>query len=147
MLMKFFFLSLIIPPIEFPRILSLWAAACFAQCYFLERYCFVKRYRHQPLYDSTLINVVIRKCLPLGLFIRIGSSCLIFGFTYAKNPMTDMKLNISVNWTTLIPIGVVYVILLVFIVFWFVPLRVWDFHTGLDTFSHGTDLKRIVAAG
>jgi hypothetical protein len=147
-LMKFLFLGLIMPPIEYPRVMYAWTAICFFQCYYIERYCFVKRYRHQPLYDTTFINVIIYDCMPAGLIIHIFSSIFVFCFTYSRDNTlgNDSTLEITANASAMVSSFVFYLILIIFLVVWWLPLNLWNTFSQGDTFSHGTDLKRIIAA-
>jgi hypothetical protein len=145
-LMKFMFIGLVMPPVEFPRVMYFWTAACFFQCYYIERYCFVKRYRHQPVYNMSFIHVLIFQCLPAGLIMHIGSSVFMFCFTYSRDKGGQNILEITPNVSTLVPFIIFYGLLIFFLIGWYMPLKVWaNFRRG-DTFSHGTDLRRIIAA-
>jgi hypothetical protein len=144
-LMKFMFLALVMPPVEFPRVLYFWASVCFFQCYYIERYCFVKRYRAQPLYDGSFVQVIVDNCLPAGLVLHMCSSIGMFGFMYSRNPKTKDELVITPNAATLVPFLLFYLLIIAFLVVWWRPAKIWeDFKKG-DTFSHGTDFKRIIA--
>jgi hypothetical protein len=145
-LMKFMFLALVMPPVEFPRVLYFWAAVCFFQCFYIERYCFVKRYRHQPLYDMSFMHVLIYKCLPTGLILHMSSSILLFCFSYAREPGKKTGLEMTPNAATLVPFLIFYLLIIGFLCCWYSPLKIWGSFEEGDHFSRGTDLKRIIAA-
>merc|ERR1712196_435808 len=123
-----------------------WTAVCTLQCYYIERYCFVKRYRNQPVYNMDFLYVLIYQCLPAGLILHIAASIGMFCFTYSRNPEADNQLHVTPNVAILVPFTIFYGLLITFLVIWWTPMKFWEsFHEG-DTFSHGTDLRRIIAA-
>lgn len=45
--------------VDQPRVLNLWVAICFWQCFEIERFCFVLRYKKPPLFDTCMTDIIV----------------------------------------------------------------------------------------
>jgi hypothetical protein len=146
---------------------NLLVALCFRQCFEIERFCFVTRYRQPANYTSEIVSTVIKMWLPLALLVHSGFSFFLFGWIWhvpttlilpdnstnssIGKSIEDTEIRasfgeaeISRNLMTWYPLCVFWCFEIFFFVAWFLPLKVWDFASN-DTYDRGTDLNRVIA--
>merc|ERR1711971_1537084 len=82
-LLKFLFTAMCINQISgFWLNANFWVAICFWQCYEIERYLFVTRYKQPTNYSHDLVHFVIEWCLPFALLVHSAFSFFVFGWTW-----------------------------------------------------------------
>jgi hypothetical protein len=187
-LLKFVFTAMCLNQLDGTGVASanLWVALCFWQCFEIERFLFVCRYKQPANYSIRLVRTVIEFALPFALFVHSAFSIFLFGwvchipltmtlpngttYTLARDdfahavvtedwkfeptggkyyglPVGEISLGIPEwqrNDDVWFPLSGLWLLQLVFIVVWFLPLKIWDFRQH-DTFDSGTNLKRIMA--
>lgn len=139
-LLKFLMTALFLSHIDNPRIMYLWVAICFWQSLEIDRYCYVLRYRTPPYFDSSMIRVVIVYVLPVGLIIHTTMHLIFFGLNWKWNE-NNGQLHVSLREGHVPVVAVIFFVLIgLFLIFWFLPLKFWSFGTnklGVDNASDG----------
>ena len=128
-LLKFLMVGMTASFIDNPRFLSLFVSVCFIQCYGIEKYNFLLRYKDPPSYGAFMYSVVVNYGLPSALLIHCVMAQILFGFTYDMTDDFKLKIEYSeVNGTRYGTISFVFfIIALVFSVVWLLPLQIWQF--------------------
>ena len=130
-LLKFLMVGMTASCIDNPRVLSLFVAICFIQCYGIEKYNFLLRYREPPAYGAFMYNVVVLYGLPSALLIHCVMAEMMFGFTYGLT--ADFSLIVEtneVNGTRYGTISLVFFfIALTFCIVWLLPFKFWEFES------------------
>ena len=130
-LLKFLMTALFLSHIDHPRIMYFWVAVCFWQSLEIDRYCYVLRYRTPPYFDSSMINVVIVYALPIGLLIHTAMHLFFFGLDWNWDEhKTTFRLTVALRQGFIPVVTVVFFVLVgLFLVVWFLPLKFWLFGT------------------
>jgi hypothetical protein len=120
--------------IDNPRFLSLFVAICFIQCYGIEKYNFLLRYKDPPAYGAFMYSVVVIYGLPSALLIHCVMAEVMFGFTYGLTEDFSLIVeNNEVNGTRYGTISLVFFfIALAFCIVWILPFKFWEFESTGD---------------
>ena len=126
-LLKFLFVGMAVSCVDNPRVLTLWIVVCYFQCYGIDKFCFITRYRAPPLFDTYMFSLVVKFGLPMGLAVHLIASFFIFGVTYEWSPVSG----VSISSNSLNKYGEVSAAIFVagclFIALWLSPLELWEF--------------------
>jgi hypothetical protein len=158
LLLKYVFLGCLLK-----RDMLLWVALCFFTSMLLERYCFVKYYRRGPLHSMQMMYSVVDWCMPAALIMHMISSFLLYGVSWSlydssHTPLmvvatietdsgpVESVLRVKVNEDVLSAFGFYWVLSVIFVIAYLLPLRIWNFGEHVDTFGSGTQLHRRVMA-
>jgi len=135
-LLKFLMVGMTASGVDNPRLLPLLISICFFQCYFVEKFCFLQRYKNPPLYGVFMFNVVVKYGLPIALLNHLFFSQILFGLTY-ENVLGSgkgfvMHMN-NVGGTIYGSISFIFFVLgIIFIILWFLPLKFWEFKNDVE---------------
>ena len=135
-LLKFLMTAMFLSHIDNPRILYLWVAICFWQSFEIDRYCYVLRYRTPPYYSSKMYQIVIIYVLPIALIVHGFMHVFFFGldWKWSKENGLDVFL-FRDGW----PQIMMCVIVLIFLIVWFLPLKFWRFGVHPDQTKYEKD--------
>ena len=133
-LLKFLMVGMTASCIDNPRFLSLFVAICFIQCYGIEKYNFLLRYKDPPAYGAFMYSVVVIYGLPSALLIHCVMAEVMFGFTYGLTEDFSLIVeNNEVNGTRYGTISLVFFfIALAFCIVWILPFKFWEFESTGD---------------
>ena len=128
-LLKFLMVGMTVSCVDNPRIITLFVAVCFIQCFGIEKFNFLYRYKTPPKFGAFMYSVVVRFGLPVALLVHLIVVQILFGFTYGLNSDNSLRIvDNVVNGTDYGTISAIFFFIgVVFVIVWLLPFAFWNF--------------------